>query len=54
MIPYPVDFLAGERLARLEVKPVYSLGLGDCASKEWVGPAAYHLMGRTPALFPSP
>lgn len=55
VIPYPVDFLAGERgWLAFEVNPVYSLGILTVASKEWVGLVAYHLMDRTPALFPAP
>jgi uncharacterized SAM-binding protein YcdF (DUF218 family) len=55
VIPYPVDFLAGEHSwFGFEVNPVYSLGLLTVASKEWVGLLAYHLMDRTPELFPAP
>ena len=55
VIAYPVDFLAGERgWLSFEVNPVTALGLLTVASKEWVGLLAYHLMDRTPALFPAP
>jgi uncharacterized SAM-binding protein YcdF (DUF218 family) len=55
VIPYPVDFLAGERSwLGFEVNPVYSLGLLTIGTKEWVGLAAYRLMDRTPALIPAP
>jgi len=55
VIPYPVDFLAGERgWLGFDVNPLYSLGLLNIAAKEWVGLVAYNLMDRTPALFPGP
>jgi uncharacterized SAM-binding protein YcdF (DUF218 family) len=55
VIPYPVDFLAGERgWLSFEVNPVYSLGLLTVGLKEWIGLVAYHWMDRTPALFPAP
>lgn len=55
VIPYPVDYLAGERdWLSFDLNPVGTLGLFTIASKEWVGLVAYHLMDRTPALFPAP
>jgi uncharacterized SAM-binding protein YcdF (DUF218 family) len=53
IVPYPVDFQ--------DTQPewggfdadghLYALGM---AEKEWIGLLAYHLMGRTDALFPAP
>lgn len=55
VIAYPVDFLTAERSwVSFDVNPVYSLGLLTVAAKEWVGLVAYHLMDRSPALFPAP
>jgi len=55
VVPYPVDFLAGERgWLEFDVNPVGALGLLTIASKEWVGLVAYHLMDRTPAILPAP
>jgi uncharacterized SAM-binding protein YcdF (DUF218 family) len=55
VIPYPVDFLAGERdWLGFEVNPVYSLGLLTIGIKEWIGLVAYHLMDRTPTVYPGP
>jgi uncharacterized SAM-binding protein YcdF (DUF218 family) len=53
--PDPVDY---RTTGRPSVSPNWStaeeLLLINAAAKEWVGLAAYHLMGRTDAWFPSP
>ncbi|MDP6705706.1 MAG: YdcF family protein [Alphaproteobacteria bacterium] len=52
--PYPVDYLtrprAGFRLG-WGLRGLASLGL---AGHEWIGLLAYHLLGRTDALYPAP
>jgi uncharacterized SAM-binding protein YcdF (DUF218 family) len=53
--PYPADY---RTTGRLSVWSNWStseeLTLVNAAAKEWIGLAAYYLMGRTDALFPAP
>jgi uncharacterized SAM-binding protein YcdF (DUF218 family) len=53
VLPYPVDYRTEAR-PRLEFLLDGHLALLDLAAKEWVGLAAYRLLGRTDALFPAP
>jgi uncharacterized SAM-binding protein YcdF (DUF218 family) len=56
IIPFPVDFGTDYELAEFE--PVFKLGanLADLsdAVREWIGLAAYWMLGRTSAPFPGP
>jgi uncharacterized SAM-binding protein YcdF (DUF218 family) len=53
VVPYPVDYLSWDtRWANFE--PIEQLYALNAAEKEWIGLLAYHLMGRTDALFPGP
>jgi len=53
--PDPVDYRTTGRLSGFSNwSPADQLLLLNAAAKEWVGLAAYHLMGRTDAWFPSP
>jgi len=55
VVPYPVDYRT-----RADGKPPVVFDLADnldkgtVAAREWIGLLAYHLMGRTDALFPAP
>jgi uncharacterized SAM-binding protein YcdF (DUF218 family) len=53
VLPYPVDYRTEAR-PRLELLLAPHLELLDLAAKEWVGLAAYRLLGRIDALFPAP
>ena len=53
VLPYPVDFRT-EDSPRPEFLLSRHLGLLDFAAKEWVGLAAYRLLGHTDTLFPAP
>ncbi len=55
LIPYPVDFQTGwpSRYA-LGLNMVAGLGSFQVGLREWMGLAAYRLMGRTDELFPAP
>jgi uncharacterized SAM-binding protein YcdF (DUF218 family) len=53
VIPYPVDFRT-EDSPRPEFLLSGHLALLDLAAKEWVGLAAYRLLGRIDTLFPAP
>lgn len=53
--PYPVDFRTTGRLSWLSNwTPIEEIALLNIAAKEWVGLAAYYVMGRTDTLFPGP
>jgi uncharacterized SAM-binding protein YcdF (DUF218 family) len=55
MIPYPVDYRGPARTSRLITFDLdENLQIVEKAAKEWVGLAAYRLLGRTPTLFPGP
>ncbi len=51
VLPYPVDYRTEAR-PRPDFQLSDHLELVDVAAKEWVGLAAYRLLGRTAALFP--
>lgn len=55
VIPYPVDYQTGSDIPPV---PTFDLEAGlitlNGAAREWLGLAAYWLMGRTDALFPAP
>ena len=53
MLPYPVDYLT---MGGFHLEFDLSAGLGnlDLGVREWIGLAAYYLMGRIPVLFPAP
>jgi uncharacterized SAM-binding protein YcdF (DUF218 family) len=54
--PYPVDWRVGSEADAFEFSPSASAGLArtDAAIREWIGLAAYRVIGRTDALFPGP
>jgi len=53
--PYPVDYRTTGRLSwSADWTTAEELLLVNAAAKEWVGLAAYYMMGRTDALFPAP
>jgi uncharacterized SAM-binding protein YcdF (DUF218 family) len=53
--PYPVDYRTTGRLSGWSNwSPSEELMLLNTAAKEWVGLAAYYLLGRTDALYPAP
>lgn len=55
VVPWPVDYLAQERpWLAFDLDPLHALGTLTLATKEWIGLIAYHLMDRTPTLFPGP
>lgn len=53
VLAYPVDYLGNNtRWAGFDApRQLYTISI---AEKEWLGLLAYHLMGRTDALFPAP
>ena len=55
---YPVDWLSGRGLSWRWLRPSLSFPEGwlalDAAAKEWIGLAAYWLVGYSPELFPGP
>jgi uncharacterized SAM-binding protein YcdF (DUF218 family) len=53
VLPYPVDYLDNRTqwVGFDVVEPLHAL---STAEREWLGLLAYHLMGRTDALFPAP
>ncbi|MEN3974414.1 YdcF family protein [Emcibacter sp. SYSU 3D8] len=52
VIPYPVDYFT-DGSVRWDLDNVgYRLGEFDYVVREWAALVAYHLMGRTPELFP--
>lgn len=53
VLPYPVDFRSLPQPG-FDFSLSGHLGVLELAAKEWVGLAAYHLLGRTSALFPAP
>ncbi len=55
VIPYPVDYrTTGDGAATRRFEFADSLMLLNDAAKEWMGLAAYRLMGRTNEFFPAP
>jgi uncharacterized SAM-binding protein YcdF (DUF218 family) len=54
VLPYPADFHteAHPRLPGFQLSD--RLPLVDTATREWIGLAAYRLLGRTDALLPGP
>jgi uncharacterized SAM-binding protein YcdF (DUF218 family) len=55
VVPYPVDWRAPEVEARRWIRSGSErLSWARFALKEWVGLAAYRLLGRTDTLFPAP
>lgn len=55
VVPHPVDFLGPGRTPRLLTFDLDdNLQIVERAVKEWVGLVAYHLLGRTTSLLPSP
>jgi uncharacterized SAM-binding protein YcdF (DUF218 family) len=54
VIPYPVDYAAIEEDHWFDFNGDGQLHIATLALKEWVGLIAYHLLGRTDTLFPSP
>ena len=53
VLPYPVDFRSLPQ-PPFDFSLAGHLGVLELAAKEWVGLVAYHLLGRTSALFPAP
>ncbi len=55
VVAWPVDYLTRERdWLGFDVDPLYALGTLTVALKEWIGLLAYHLMDRSPELYPGP
>ena len=55
VVPWPVNYRTGRSLIALYDAPFPDrLGQVEGAVREWIGLAAYWLMGRTDALFPAP
>ena len=54
VVPWPVDYRTSGEDLELQVGVGQRLDEIDYAMREWVGLAAYRLMGRTDALFPGP
>ena len=54
VVPWPVDYRTTGNDFELQVGVGQRLDEIDNAMREWVGLAAYHLMGRTNTLFPGP
>lgn len=55
VLPYPVDYRTNaENPAFFRFDLSWGLDLANDATREWIGLAAYRLMGRTDALFPGP
>ncbi|WP_431283242.1 YdcF family protein [Humitalea sp. 24SJ18S-53] len=55
VVPWPVNFRTGSSTAALYDAPFPErIGQFEAGLREWVGLAAYWLMGRTDALFPGP
>src|SRR5262249_37311289 len=54
VLPYPVDYKAVPRDEWPVFDTLTQLALFSAAAKEWVGLAAYHLMGHSQAWFPAP
>jgi len=55
VVPWPVNFRTGHGFAALYDAPfVERIGQFEVGLREWIGLAAYRLMGRTDALFPAP
>lgn len=52
--PYPVDYFGPEVSQWLGFDGDLQIRIATFALKEWAGLIAYHLLGRTDALFPSP
>jgi uncharacterized SAM-binding protein YcdF (DUF218 family) len=55
VVPWPVNYRTGHGFAALYDAPfVERIGQFEVGLREWIGLAAYRLMGRTDALFPAP
>jgi uncharacterized SAM-binding protein YcdF (DUF218 family) len=54
VVPYPVDFRAGSEHWDIQAEPTKGIENVQIAVREWIGLAAYFMMGRTPELFPTP
>lgn len=55
VVPWPVNYRTGRGFAALYDTPFPErIGQFEGALREWIGLAAYWLMGRTDALFPKP
>lgn len=54
VVPWPVDYRTSGADFALQIGVGERLDEIDYAMREWVGLAAYRLMGRTDALFPGP
>jgi uncharacterized SAM-binding protein YcdF (DUF218 family) len=55
VVPWPVNFRTGRSFAALYDAPFPErIGQFESGMREWIGLAAYWLMGRTDALFPAP
>jgi uncharacterized SAM-binding protein YcdF (DUF218 family) len=55
VVPYPVEFRSVRSRPFAKFAPgSEALNHLDAAAKEWIGLAAYRLMGKTDALFPGP
>lgn len=51
VLPYPVDFASGGD-GPASFQPLHALGRLDMAAQEWVGLAAYRILGRTHEFLP--
>jgi len=55
VVPYPVDYRVDpDRALQHRIDLVGNLVLLEAAAKEWIGLAAYYLLGYTDRLFPAP
>ena len=54
VVPYPVDYIGSDAQDWAKFDAADQLPAVTLAVKEWIGLAAYHLMGRTDAWFPAP
>jgi uncharacterized SAM-binding protein YcdF (DUF218 family) len=56
VIPFPVDYKTNGEFWRPHLASISqsAVGAADAAAHEWVGLVAYHLTGKTDALFPAP
>jgi uncharacterized SAM-binding protein YcdF (DUF218 family) len=52
VLPYPVDFIAGEPVTHLPFQPLSALNRLNAAALEWAGLIAYRVLGRTHELLP--
>lgn len=53
VVPYPVDYISNDNHF-FGLNTAEQLANFTAVAREWVGLLAYHLMGRTDALFPAP